>query len=287
MNLRVRKNWILIVAIALFAVIDLHAEETVAGGGSPWLGVYLVDEVDGGIRIVAVVPGGPAANAGLRSGDLLIEAEDRQLVDQRVLERVLAAIPTAQPLQFGVLRRGEPLTIEVRPSVVKAMTPVIGSTFRSAHGLSMGLKSVSMTGELREHYGAARDRGVLVVRVDRGSVADRVGVLVGDVLAGMGAVTITDPAAVDGEYGRWDRRDTLPVLILRDRKSVVLDLVVEEPVVPGATRPDEVAQRVVRVRQLERSIALLERQIETLRRQLAELNRTRGAPVPEPANQDH
>ena len=97
--------------VAILAILSAAAEEP-----SPWLGVYLVDEVDGGIRIVAVVPGGPASVAGLRTGDLLIEAGSVQVVDQGALERVLEGRGWDNELQLAVLRDGESRVFRVRPS---------------------------------------------------------------------------------------------------------------------------------------------------------------------------
>ena len=39
---------------------------------APWMGVFLGDAVDGGVQIVALVPGGPAQAGGLQRGDVLV-----------------------------------------------------------------------------------------------------------------------------------------------------------------------------------------------------------------------
>ena len=41
------------------------------GSGGAWLGILIGEALDGGVQIVAVVPGGPAERAGLQGGDVL------------------------------------------------------------------------------------------------------------------------------------------------------------------------------------------------------------------------
>jgi len=125
---------------------------------------------------VAVVPGGPAALAGLRSGDLLIQAGIVELADQAALGRFLGARVAEQPLAVEVLRDGKPISLEVTPMsrVSSALArvketispePPQRTAVRGWPQLSgrLGLEVVTITPELRRYYGAAPDRGVLVV----------------------------------------------------------------------------------------------------------------------------
>lgn len=53
-------------------------EQTAAGGSFVGLGIEL-EPTDAGVRIVAPMPGGPAARAGLRAGDLIVQVDDKPL----------------------------------------------------------------------------------------------------------------------------------------------------------------------------------------------------------------
>lgn len=288
-------------SIVILAVLSVGAQEPARDASTPWLGVYLVDEVDGGIRIVAVVPGGPAFQAGLRSGDLLIEAKNVQLVDQEALERVLVGHASGQELQVVVLRNGEPRTLRVRPldrvrgitfaapkTVLVTPKPVLGyRPWLSLDSLS-GLKTVPITEELRAHYGAPEDRGVLVVRVVRDGPSGRAGIEVGDVLVGVGTKPVRNPAEVDLALARRDRSVALKVELMRNRESLVMHLAAEAPRVLAPSFGAWFGNKA-RAQQLERSITLLEEQLETLRKQLAELKDDPDPAAPEreaPASPD-
>ena len=294
MSLTGLKEAVVFGSIAILAVLSAGAQEPARDASGPWLGVYLIDEVDGGIRIVAVVPGGPAFRAGLRSGDLLIEAENVQLVDQQALERVLSGHASGQVLQVAVLRNGASRTFRVRPTDrARAITfvapkiaavppkPVLGTRPWLTLDISPGLKTVPMTEELRAYYGAPVDRGVLVVRVVEDGAGGRAGIEVGDVLVGVGKEPVTSPAEVDLALARRDRRVALKVELVRDRETLVMDLVTEAPRVPAAALGAWFGKKA-RAQQLERSITLLEQQLETLRKQLAELKDDPDPVAPEP-----
>ena len=59
-----------------------------------------------GLRIVDVVPGAPADRAGLKAGDLVLEADRRPVADAQSLQRLLFAEAIGRPLPMTVYRRG-------------------------------------------------------------------------------------------------------------------------------------------------------------------------------------
>jgi S1-C subfamily serine protease len=69
-----------------------------------------------GLRIVDVVPGAPADRAGLKSGDLVLEAGRRPVADAQSLQRLLFADAIGEPLPMTVSRRGAMVDVITVPT---------------------------------------------------------------------------------------------------------------------------------------------------------------------------
>src|SRR3954449_9845343 len=73
-----------------------------AGGGSA-------------VEVVEVVEGSPAARAGLRPEDLIVEVDGRSMSDVGVLQRLMVAESIGRPLATHVIRGERTLTVEIVP----------------------------------------------------------------------------------------------------------------------------------------------------------------------------
>jgi hypothetical protein len=70
------------------------------------LGVVLGEAVDGGTRIAAVTPGGPADKAGLKAGDVIRSAHGKTVSGPDDLLAALRGIQKGQAVNVGYLREG-------------------------------------------------------------------------------------------------------------------------------------------------------------------------------------
>ncbi len=106
-------------------------------------------------------------------------------------------------------------------------TIIMRSDGHSRHGF-IGVALIEITPELRVHYGAPKDAGVLVAQVESDSPATRAGIQVGDIL------TAADGEAVDSvrQLSRTIRHkkagETLKVDLSRERTITHLTVTVAE-----------------------------------------------------------
>ncbi len=73
-----------------------------------------------GLRVVEVVPGGPAARAGLRAGDLLITAAGQPVQKAQDLQRLMFEEAIGRPLAITVMRNGALVDVIAEPSELVA-----------------------------------------------------------------------------------------------------------------------------------------------------------------------
>jgi S1-C subfamily serine protease len=70
---------------------------------------------DRAIEVVEVVPGSPAARAGLRAEDLIVSVDGRDVSDVGDLQRLMTAERIGREVALGVIRGGAPVTVPITP----------------------------------------------------------------------------------------------------------------------------------------------------------------------------
>jgi hypothetical protein len=96
-----------------------------------WLGAALATQPDGsqaGVRVHGVAEGSPAAQAGLREGDLIVSAHSQPVASADDLARRLQAASVGAPVRLGLVRRGKPHAV----TAVLAAAPVAAADAKPA-----------------------------------------------------------------------------------------------------------------------------------------------------------
>jgi hypothetical protein len=91
----------------------------------------------------------------------------------------------------------------------------------------IGVRLVEMTPELRAHYGAPRDAGVLVAKVETGSPAQMAGLRAGDIITRAGGEHVETAADLARAVRHTKTGDSLKLEISRDRAATQVTVKVE------------------------------------------------------------
>jgi predicted metalloprotease with PDZ domain len=83
--------------------------------GTGWIGVMLENAVEHGIRIGTIFPGGPAAFAGVRVGDVLVKVGDVAVDSSPVAERAIENLSPQKQTKLTIRRGKETLRLNVLP----------------------------------------------------------------------------------------------------------------------------------------------------------------------------
>ncbi|MCB9850778.1 MAG: DegQ family serine endoprotease [Phycisphaerales bacterium] len=143
-----------------------------------------------GVLIGDVSANGPAANAGLQSGDIIVKYDGKSMHDMNQLRNNVAATKPGTDVTLNVVRDGRELTKTIEIGELEAQS-VIASGHETSEDLGFAVQT--LTPDLSEHLGLdADEHGVIVTGVEPGSLAERSGIRVKDLIISVGGNQITD-----------------------------------------------------------------------------------------------
>lgn len=95
-------------------------------------------------------------------------------------------------------------------------------------GAFLGVQALDMTEELRRHYGAPEDAGVLVGRIVEESAASAAGIEVGDIVTEIDSKELTRPADLILALRDLEKDDTVVLQVWRDGRPMEITAVLQE-----------------------------------------------------------
>ncbi len=211
-----------------------------------WLGVRIQDvtpDMVGAIEglesaagaLVTDVPEGPAMEAGMEAGDVIVTFDGNEVPDTRDLVRMVGNAPIGEAVPVEVLRDGktETLTITLgRREEAETVVPASADddeTSDQTELLGLGLSSV--TPELAQQFQLPEDAtGLVVTEVDPASDAAEKGLMVGDLITEAGQQPVTSAADFTTriEEAREAGRKSLLLLVRRGGEPRFVALVLDE-----------------------------------------------------------
>jgi serine protease Do len=133
-----------------------------------------------GVLISDVVADSPAAQAGIASGDIIIEFDRKKVDSPQELQKVVAATTPGRAVPLKVWRDKGEKTLEIKIGETPDETVALKST-NKGKGL-LGLDVRPITPELARQLNLRNPDGVIVFSVDEDSAASEAGLQRGDVI---------------------------------------------------------------------------------------------------------
>lgn len=159
----------------------------------PYIGVSLRDltpemapffKTDRGVVVQDVVPGSPAAKAGIASGDVIVKVDGHEVTASEQVVRSVQAHQVGQPVSIELVRNGSgkklTLTAAEAPEEVKTKLAA-GRDSDSPRG-KFGLRLESLSPEDAQQLGVKASKGAVVVEVEPAGPAEQAGLQQGDVI---------------------------------------------------------------------------------------------------------
>ncbi|MEL6124914.1 MAG: DegQ family serine endoprotease [Pseudomonadota bacterium] len=179
-----------------------------------WLGVR-IQPVDEGVAdalglemaqgaLVADVPPGPALEAGIQAGDVILTFDGADVEEMRDLPRMVAGTTVGKTVRVVVFREGKTKTLTVtlgrleNAQLASADPETLPEEDSVQEAVVIGMTVVALTEEVRSQFEIAGSvRGVMVADVVETSEAFERGVRVGDIIVEAGQRAVATPADLE------------------------------------------------------------------------------------------
>jgi len=132
-----------------------------------------------GALVGDVVKDGPAEKGGIKTGDIIIAFDGKNVKTSNDLPRLVAETPVGKSVELTIIRESKEVRISVK---IEEMTEDKIAVQSSTPVQSFGMKVDNITPQLHQQFSIREKSGVVVVNVERGSLADESGIQPGDVI---------------------------------------------------------------------------------------------------------
>jgi serine protease Do len=197
-----------------------------------WLGVGIQDitpelaEYYGvkdkkGVLVTQVFSGDPADKSGVKTGDVIVAVDGKEVSSSRELSRTIANATVGERTPVSILRAGEGKILYVeltkREDSEVSVKPQLQSTD------NLGLKLKELEPETARHLGYSEDeKGVVVIQVEPGSKGEIAGIQQGDVIKEINRRAVSTPQEVKKQMEKVKSGDTVQMLLKRANAGLLV-----------------------------------------------------------------
>ena len=262
MNVLVKISSMLLLATAAQGQVVM-APESHAGGifafspalaGGSFLGVGVAEitperardlklHEEYGVEITRLEDESPAAKAGLKSGDVILEYQGQRVEGMEQFGRLVRETPSGRIVKLAISRAGATQTVQATVASRKMQgllnrdsnfhfampdfqMPELPQVFTTWSGSMLGVEVESVGKQLAEYFGVKE--GVLVRSVVKGSPAEAAGIKAGDVITKVDQTQITAVSELSNAVRSSHSRRTFPVQIMREHHETTVTVTIDE-----------------------------------------------------------
>ncbi|MGI8843779.1 MAG: trypsin-like peptidase domain-containing protein [Gemmatimonadaceae bacterium] len=191
----------------------------------PWVGIKTEqsrglsprEALTAGVTVSSIIPGSPAAEAGIRPGDAIIRAGTRPLRSTYDWQAVLLDVRVGEELRLALERDGREFNATLRVADLPEVSAPRVAVLQE-------LELVSMTPAIRAERGLTAEAGALVVRVSE-RITNEIGFRPGDVILQMNRVRVEQAEDVRRALDASAGRGVIRVYFERDRRIYMTDFI--------------------------------------------------------------
>jgi serine protease Do len=160
----------------------------------------------------------PAAEAGLKAGDLIVEFNGKPVPRSAVFPSIIADTPPGQRIVLKIVRDKKEQTIAVK--IGELPDDSDPNEQIEARDPELGLRVERITPETVRRLGLSSAKGVLVIEVQAGGPADQVGIEPADVIREVNQRAVSNVKEFERATRQGRRGDRILLLVQRGDNAV-------------------------------------------------------------------
>ena len=172
-----------------------------------------------GALVAEVMKGSPAERAGIKTGDVIVEFNNKEIKDSSDLPAMVARVAPGTTVPLKVLRDGKDMSLPIAVGEMKE-SEVVASGGEGGLGLTVQ----PVTPEIAESLGINRTDGVVITNVTPGGAADEAGLREGDLITQVNRNPVKNLADYNREMAKSGKSKSVLLLVKRGDQSVFLAL---------------------------------------------------------------
>lgn len=237
------------------------ARTAVAGGS--YLGVGVAEltqdrvkslnlKEERGVEITRVADDSPAAKAGLKTGDVVLEFNGQHVEGLEQFMRLVRETPAGREVKLTISRAGSSQQVAVKTEARKSAAggeavviprielpairlPDIARANMSWRSSVLGIEAESLDSQLAEFFGVRE--GVLVRSVLKSSAAERAGLKAGDVIVKVDDTRVATPREVTAAVRSSKSKRTVTIAAVREKREMTFSVPVDDGVDTNNSAP--------------------------------------------------
>lgn len=171
-----------------------------------------------GVLVNEVFEKDPAASAGIRPGDIITKIDGNPVDSPNRLSRLVAGLIPGATTKVEVVRDQVRLTLDVglterRDAAVAASLPQVRTEVK------LGLDVQDLTAGLAEKFKLHENKGVLVTKVEPGSLAQSEGLREGDLIKEVNRAEVGTVGEFSAAISKVRRGETVLLRVLREKRA--------------------------------------------------------------------
>jgi len=172
-----------------------------------------------GALVADVAKAGPAERAGIKTGDVIVEFNGKEIKDSGELPLLAARTAPGKQAQLKILRNGKELTLPLTVGEFKEREVVA-----AAENGDLGLAVQSVTPNMAAELGLERAEGLVITSIKPGSAANEAGLQRGDVIVEINRRPVRNLSDYNRVVEKTEKGKSVLFLVRRGEGSLFLAL---------------------------------------------------------------